>query len=132
MNEVSQRKITIYDFIVIGLLIFVVLSIEMMAKRWEAPFVPNAHISLNPMNLIKYTLFSTTRGFIAYFISLIFTLVVGYAAAKNRYLEKLIVPTLDILQSVPVLGFLPGLMLALISLSRENEIFLNPDIEVKI
>ena len=122
MNEVSQRKITIYDFIVIGMLIFVVLSIEMMAKRWEAPFVPNAHISLNPVNLVKYTLYSATRGFIAYFISLIFTLVVGYAAAKNRYLEKLIVPTLDILQSVPVLGFLPGLMLALISLFPHSEI----------
>ncbi len=122
MNEVSQRKITIYDFIVIGMLIFVVLSIEMMAKRWEAPFVPKAHISLNPVNLVKYTLYSATRGFIAYFISLIFTLVVGYAAAKNRYLEKLIVPTLDILQSVPVLGFLPGLMLALISLFPHSEI----------
>ncbi len=122
MNGVSQRKITIYDFIVIGMLIFVVLSIEMMAKRWEAPFVPNAHISLNPINLVKYTLYSATRGFIAYFISLIFTLVVGYAAAKNRYLEKLIVPTLDILQSVPVLGFLPGLMLALISLFPHSEI----------
>ncbi len=122
MNEVSQRKITIFDFIVIGMLIFVVLSIEMMAKRWEAPFVPNAHISLNPVNLVKYTLYSATRGFIAYFISLIFTLVVGYAAAKNRYLEKLIVPTLDILQSVPVLGFLPGLMLALISLFPHSEI----------
>jgi len=122
VNEVSQRKITIFDFIVIGMLIFVVLSIEMMAKRWEAPFVPNAHISLNPVNLVKYTLYSATRGFIAYFISLIFTLVVGYAAAKNRYLEKLIVPTLDILQSVPVLGFLPGLMLALISLFPHSEI----------
>ena len=121
MNEVSERKITIYDFIVIGLLIFAVLAIEMMAKRWEAPFVPNAHISLNPINLVKYTLYSATRGFIAYFISLIFTLAVGYAAAKNRYLERLIVPTLDILQSVPVLGFLPGLMLALISLFPNSE-----------
>ncbi len=122
MNEVSQRKITIYDFIVVGLLIFVVLLIEMMAKWWEAPFVPNAHISLNPINLVKYTLYSATRGFIAYFISLVFTLVVGYAAAKNRYMERLIVPTLDILQSVPVLGFLPGLMLALISLFPHSEI----------
>ncbi len=122
MNEVNKGKLTIYDVIVVGLLIFVVLSIEMMAKRWEAPFVPNAHISLNPINLVKYTLYSATRGFMAYFLSLIFTLVVGYAAAKNRYLEKLIIPTLDILQSVPVLGFLPGLMLALISLFPHSEI----------
>ena len=122
MNGVSERKITIYDFIVMGLLIFVVLAIEMMAKRWEAPFVPNANISLKPINLFKYTLYSATRGFIAYFISLLFTLVVGYAAAKSRYLERLIVPMLDILQSVPVLGFLPGLMLALISLFPHSEI----------
>jgi len=122
MIENRNKKISIYDFLVIGFLIFIVTVIELTAKQWEAPFIPTSHISLNPINLYKYTLYSATRGFIAYFISLFFTLVVGYAAAKNRYLEKLIIPTLDILQSVPVLGFLPGLMLALISLFPHSEI----------
>ncbi len=122
MIENRIKRFSIYDFLVVGFLIFIVMVIELTAKQWEAPFIPNSHISLKPLNLIEYTLYSATRGFMAYFISLIFTLVVGYAAAKNRYLEKLIIPALDILQSVPVLGFLPGLMLALISLFPHSEI----------
>ena len=44
--------------------------------------------------------------FIALFFSLVFTFVYGYAAARRRRAEKILVPILDILQSVPVLGFL--------------------------
>jgi len=44
----------------------------------------------------------------AYLLSLIFTLVAGYLAAKNRLAEQIIAPLLDIGQSIPVLGFLPG------------------------
>jgi len=43
-------------------------------------------------------------------------LVVGYAAAKSRKLERVILPAIDILQSIPPLGFMPGLVLALITL----------------
>ena len=52
----------------------------------------------------------------AYIISLAFTLVVGYAAAKSKKLERIIIPAIDILQSIPPLGFMPGLVLALIAL----------------
>ena len=44
-----------------------------------------------------------------------FTLIYGYVAAYNRRAEKIMVPLLDILQSIPVLGFLPGLVLALVA-----------------
>lgn len=121
-ENLDTRKLTFYDMAVIGSLILVIILIVSIAERWAEPFVPQAKISLEPINLIKYTLFSMSRGFAAYFLSLVFTFVVGYAAAKNRYLEKIIIPALDILQSVPVLGFLPGLMLALISLFPHTEI----------
>ncbi len=121
-NVGVPKKFTIYDIAVISVLLLIVFLMIVLAKRWSAPFVPEAHISLNPAYLIEYTFFSMSRGFIAYALSLVFTLVVGYAAAKNQYLEKIIIPTLDIFQSVPVLGFLPGLMLALISLFPHTEI----------
>ncbi len=120
--ETSIKRFTIYDIVVISFLFLLVFLMVVLAKRWSAPFVPQAQISLKPAYLFKYTFFSMSRGFIAYFISLVFTLGVGYMAAKNRYLEKLIIPALDIFQSVPVLGFLPGLMLALVSLFPHTEI----------
>ncbi|MGA2052822.1 MAG: ABC transporter permease subunit [Opitutales bacterium] len=46
------------------------------------------------------------RMWIAFGFSLLFTLVMGYLAAKNRVARALILPAMDILQSVPVLGFL--------------------------
>ncbi len=63
-------------------------------------------IDLNPRNLPYYAGRSTLRMFIALFWSTVFTLVYGYIAAHNRRAERIMVPLLDILQSVPVLGFL--------------------------
>ena len=62
------------------------------------------------------------RGFTAYAISLVFTLVYGYVAAYNRRAEKVMVPLLDILQSIPVLGFLPSLIIALVSIFPHSNI----------
>src|SRR5205085_2787894 len=53
---------------------------------------------------------------LALLISYRFALSFGWAAAKSRAAERLLLPLLDILQSIPVLGFLPGLVLGLMSL----------------
>jgi len=63
-------------------------------------------ISLDPRNLPYYAGRSTLRMFIALFASTLFTLIYGYVAAYNRRAERVLIPLLDILQSVPVLGFL--------------------------
>ncbi|MEH1910450.1 ABC transporter permease [Nostoc sp.] len=63
-------------------------------------------ISLDPRNLPYYAGRSTLRMFIALFYSTLFTLIYGYIAAKSRRAERVLIPLLDILQSVPVLGFL--------------------------
>src|SRR5271166_2841482 len=64
------------------------------------------HISLDPHNLPGYAARSTLRMFIALFWSLLFTFAYGYAAARSKRAERVLVPMLDVLQSVPVLGFL--------------------------
>ncbi|HIK53846.1 MAG TPA: ABC transporter permease subunit [Synechococcales cyanobacterium M55_K2018_004] len=66
--------------------------------------VPSVDLDLR--NLPYYAARSTLRMFIALFFSTVFTLVYGFIAAKSRRAEKVLIPLLDILQSVPVLGFL--------------------------
>ena len=63
-------------------------------------------ISLAPSNLPFYALRTVLRLFIALIFSLIFTFAVGALAAKNRQAERIIIPAIDILQSIPVLSFL--------------------------
>ena len=71
-------------------------------------------ISLSFLSLPKYTMLSLSRGFAAYILSLVFTLIYGTIAAHNRRAERVMIPALDVLQAIPVLGFLPGLVLAMI------------------
>jgi hypothetical protein len=87
-----------------------------VAGEWTAELHPSVPIDLDaPWALPRYTFFSLSRGLVAYLLSLGFTLVYGYWAAKDRVAERVLVPLLDILQSIPVLSFLPGLVLALIA-----------------
>src|SRR5215831_772776 len=75
-------------------------------------------ISLDPRNLPNYAARSTLRMFLALVFSTVFTFVYGYAAARNRRAERVLVPLLDILQSIPVLGFLSVTVTAFIALFR--------------
>ncbi len=75
-------------------------------------------ISLDPRNLPNYAARSTLRMFIALVFSTLFTFVYGYAAARSARAERILVPLLDILQSVPVLGFLSVTVTAFIVLFR--------------
>ncbi|MBR0642796.1 ABC transporter permease [Plastoroseomonas hellenica] len=65
-----------------------------------------APVVLDPANLPEYALRTTLRMFAALAASLVFTFTVAMLAARSRKAEMVIIPALDILQSVPVLGFL--------------------------
>ncbi len=82
--------------------------------------VQGPEINLSPVYLPWYATFSLTRMFVAYVLSILFTLGVASAAARNRAAEKIILPILDILQSVPILSFLPVVVLSLTALLPEN------------
>ena len=84
--------------------------------RWIAPVSAHEQIQLSPGALPKYAMFSLLRILLAYFFSLIFTLIYGYIAAYNAKAERFLIPLLDTLQSIPVLSFLPGVMVAMIAL----------------
>ncbi len=89
---------------------------------WFAPAAPQAQISQNPRMLPLYAFYSLVRIALAYVTSLIFALVYGYAAAHSRRAEAVLVPLLDILQSIPVLSFLPGVMLAMVALFPHRQL----------
>jgi len=87
-----------------------------MTHYWLAPANAGTAIQLRVGALPKYAMFSVLRIAIAYSFSLAFTLVYGYIAAYNARAEKFMIPLLDTLQSIPVLSFLPGVMLSMVAL----------------
>src|SRR6202163_4200766 len=91
-------------------------SLMSLARYWTSPLNAQAAIDLRPTALPKYALFSVARITIAYMFSLVITLVYAYVAAHNKKAERLLIPLLDTLQSIPVLSFLPGVMVSMVAL----------------
>ena len=104
------------DLLVLGLLIAMVYAVIAVAREWTGPLQTHLEIQTHAKYLPLYALFSLTRGLCAYGISFLFTLVYGYTMARARGAERVMLPVLDILQSIPVLGFLPGFVLGLVHL----------------
>jgi NitT/TauT family transport system permease protein len=98
----------------IGLAIF--YSIVRIGMFWAGRLEPEIVISLNPRSLPLYAFYSIVRIGLAYLLSLLFAISYGYIAAYNRRAELFMIAVLDILQSIPVLSFLPPVMLAMIAL----------------
>ncbi|MBV8885126.1 MAG: ABC transporter permease subunit [Chroococcidiopsidaceae cyanobacterium CP_BM_RX_35] len=94
--------------VILGTLVLIALIAQIGAGTLVSFVPPNVvpGISLDPRNLPYYAGRSTLRMFIALFFSTLFTFIYGYVAAHSRRAERVLVPLLDILQSVPVLGFL--------------------------
>jgi NitT/TauT family transport system permease protein len=87
-----------------------------VGRDWFGPFTPEVEISPSLRALPAYAGYSLLRITLAYVLSLAFTLVYGYIAAYNARAERFMIPLLDVLQSIPVLSFLPGVMLAMVAL----------------
>lgn len=73
-------------------------------------------IDLSPWHLPQYAFYSMSRGLLGYMLSLLFSLIWGFWTAKDRFAERVLIPVLDVLQSIPILGFMPGLVLSLVDL----------------
>ena len=112
----TERAFNWVDLAVVGLLVALIYSMVTVAREWSGPLQPLAEIHLEARYLPLYALFSLARGVIAYGVSFLFTMVYGYAMARVAGAERVMLPVLDILQSIPVLGFLPGLVLGLVHL----------------
>ncbi|EKS9797093.1 MULTISPECIES: ABC transporter permease [Burkholderia] len=97
-----------WDFIAFPLIICLIAMAVVGFHETMAPIgtLQTQKISLDPSNLPEYALRTTLRMLAAMVASLAFTLVYGTFAAKSRRAGMVLIPILDILQSVPVLGFI--------------------------
>ncbi len=98
-------------------LALLILAALLYGGTWLAFRAPQVvegpSISLDPRILPWYALFSLARMAGAYLLSLLFCLFYGRAAAYHRGAERVLMPLLDVLQSVPILSFLPVVLLGL-------------------
>ncbi|MEO6875606.1 MAG: ABC transporter permease subunit [Opitutaceae bacterium] len=113
--ESGRPKLWFEALVVVGLAAIMFGGVE-VAAQWRQPLRQAVDIDLSVWALPKYALLSLARGWIAYFFSLLFTLLVASWAFYNLRARRYLLPALDVLQSIPVLGFLPGLVLALVGL----------------
>jgi NitT/TauT family transport system permease protein len=97
-------------------------GILLVARTWFGPFTPRVEISRSAWALPLYAGYSLLRISAAYLLSLVFTVVYGYIAAYNPRAERFMIPLLDVLQSIPVLSFLPGVMLAMVALFPRRQL----------
>src|SRR6478672_6033551 len=101
--------------LILGLLAFLAEAsrhlLQPLAELQQQP------LSLDPAHLPEYAARTTLRILIALGVSLLFTFTYATLAAKNKQAERLLVPLLDILQSVPILGFLSVTVVFFMSLA---------------
>ena len=113
------------DVIVFAALLALLFGLLRLAPALNAPFLPRtapSTVSTDPADLPYYAVRSLLRMFIGLILSVLFTFVYATAAARLRRAEKVLIPVLDILQSVPVLGFLSVTVTAFINLFPGSEL----------
>jgi NitT/TauT family transport system permease protein len=113
---VRERPRIWVDILVLGGFVALLFGGAQVASEWRHPLKDPVQIDLTLSALPKYALFSFVRGWLAYFVSLVFTLVVASWAYYDHRAHKYILPALDILQSIPVTAFLAPLFLAFVAL----------------
>ena len=109
---IIKNKTVIYpnqfDILALTIILILFVLLATAAKGLSSPYHLGVvlPISLDPQNLPNYALRTVFRMVIAMTFSLLFTFTLGTFAAKNRHAERIIIPFIDIMQSVPVLGLL--------------------------
>jgi NitT/TauT family transport system permease protein len=113
------------DVMVFAALLALLFGLLRLAPSLNAPFLPKtapSSVSTDPADLPYYAVRSLLRMFIGLILSVLFSFAYAEAAARLRRAEKVLIPLLDILQSVPVLGFLTVTVTAFINLFPGSEL----------
>jgi NitT/TauT family transport system permease protein len=110
------------DLLVLAAVIAGLLSMIAMGREWHQPFQNKVEINLSPWYLPLYTLYSFLRGAFAYVLSFLFTLFYARWAAYDRRAERILIPLLDILQSIPLTAFITPVLIFLVGLFPHNNV----------
>ncbi|EIW15463.1 MULTISPECIES: ABC transporter permease [Pelosinus] len=121
-TTIPKHRLKWVDAIVLIFVFAILYSVLNLGASMNVPFSleEQSRIELDPSMLPYYAGRSLLRMFIAFGASLIFTLIYGYIAAKSQTAETVLIPLLDMLQSIPVLGFLSATIVAFIALFPGN------------
>jgi NitT/TauT family transport system permease protein len=117
---VSRMPVPAWGDAVVIVLLGAALSGGIALGRGAPEIVRGPEIDLSVRALPAYAFLSLGRMLLAYALSLGFTLVYGYAAAGRKSLERVLMPALDVLQSVPILSFLPVVLLSFTAVLPEG------------
>src|SRR5260221_4504786 len=110
------------DLFVLAAILTGLFSLIEMGREWHHPFQSKVDINLSPWMLPYYTTLSFLRGAVAYVLSFLFTLFYARWAAYDRQAERILVPLLDILQSIPLAAFLTPIEIFLVGLFPHSKI----------
>ena len=112
-NVPVQRRATLADGVVLLSIVILMYAGLTLATQFITQPASAEQISLSPGALPGYALYSLGRMLAAYILSILFTMFYGRMAAYNRRAERVLLPLLDVLQSVPILSFLPVVLISL-------------------
>ena len=117
-----RAPFNIWDFVALALIVSVFIALSHGARETFAPLrsLAQTPISLDPWRLPEYAVRTSLRMIAAMAASLVFTLGYATLAAKSRHAGMVLIPLLDILQSVPVLGFLSFTVTGFMALAPGN------------
>ena len=109
LTSFNRRSVpNVWDFIAFAMILAVFIAVAQGSRGMTAHLPPPnvSNITLDYASLPYYALRTTLRMFLALIASFIFTFAYATLAAKSKRAELVLIPLLDVLQSVPVLGFL--------------------------
>lgn len=120
--SIQQRtdRIVSWGDLVVVLVIAVGLYAGVQMAKEASSVIKGPKISLAPNFLPWYAALSVGRMAAAYALSLIFSLTYGYLAVRSLLARSVLLPLLDVLQSVPILSFLPVVLLSLSAVLPQN------------
>jgi NitT/TauT family transport system permease protein len=121
-HPVLRAPFNIWDLVALALILGVFLTLTHGARETIAPLkaLAQSPISLDPRRLPEYAVRTSLRMIAGMVASLVFTFGYATLAAKSRHAEMVLIPLLDILQSVPVLAFLSITLTWLMALAPGN------------
>lgn len=114
-RTIPERKPGLVDIVVMIFILGIISLAISIASGWNREGY-EFEINLNPIYLPWYSAQSIFRMCVAYILSLTFSIWYGYTASKSRLHSSIMIPLLDIMQSIPVLSFMPAFTLAMINL----------------
>ena len=117
-----QKKFNIWDVVALTLVIWIFVLLKNTVGYMSSPVPTNLTqpLSLNIEHLPEYVLRSLTRIALALAASITFSIIYALIAAKNKYLQKPMIALLDIMQSIPILGYMSFTITGFIALAPNS------------